>query len=969
MRGVSVTARLRTVDDHVGLLHGGHAADRAVAGSIRPGARPRLFSTDTGSNDRPAPSARDLDVTARRLLVAGALLGLLLIPRAIWLYTDWLWFVETGYDPIFVRSLLTRLALGLGSFFVVFAFLYANARIALRAFARPFLIETGTGPVLVVDRSRTLPFIMVGAGVVALLAASTVSGQWLKLLYFLHMVPFGSLDETLSRDVGFYVFRLPFLELLRGLLLVLLGLSLVAATGLHVLTGGLHVSESEGLTVSRLANRHLSFLAAGLFALGSFWSWIEIPRVMLSPSGIIHGASYVDVAARLPILYAKIVVSLIGAGLFVAQAYTARRWQIAAALGAFVVVHVGGSAYATALQQLVVTPNEQVKEAPFIARNIAATRKAYALDAVEDRELSGDALLTRDDIDRNADTIRNVRLWDHKPLLDTFGQIQEIRTYYDFVSVDNDRYVVDGEYRQIMLSARELNSESLPNRSWPNERLTFTHGYGLALGPVNQVTPEGLPVLFIKNLPLESAVDLQVTEPSIYFGELSSNHVFVKTRTKEFHYPQGDDNVYTEYTGEGGVSVAGWLRKLLYSVRLGSYNLLFSGEILPESRILFNRRISDRVRAIAPFLTYDGDPYLVISEGRLFWIQDAYTVSNHYPASTPIQGGINYIRNSAKVVIDAYHGTTTYYLADPEDPIAASLGRIFPELFRPLANMPPDLKSHLRYPEGIFSVQAAMYSTYHMTNPSVFYNKEDQWEVPTLDQGSASPSPIQPYYTMMKLPGEETTEFIQILPFTPRGKDNLAAWMVARSDSNHYGKIRVFQFPKQKLVYGPRQIMARIAQDQVISPQITLWNQQGSEVIHGTLLAIPIEESLLYIRPLYLRGTGGRIAELKRVIVAYQNQIVMEDTLDKALDRIFEPSAVVVSDQVVEGDTPDAKRAEASPTPLRTEGATEAATTRARQARSHYDQATEAQRAGDWARYGEEIEKLGELLEEMANGP
>ena len=908
-----------------------------------------------------------------RILVVLIVTFVFLVPEGVRLYTDWLWSAETGYETTFERSLLAKTLLGVGTFLGVFLALNANAQFAMAAFVRPFRFESDTGQSIVLDRPLIVPIVTSACGLGAFLAAGAGANQWLSVLYAVHAVPFGQVDATLGWDVSFYVFWLPLLEFVRSFLLGLVGLSFLFALGLHALTGSVRVHPRYGLQVERAARRHLAILLGGTFLLVAFWVWVEIPGVMLSRSGIIYGASYVDAEARLPMLYVQVGTALVGAVLAFANGYISRFWPIVTAVVLYLVVAVGGRSYAAVLQRFVVTPNEQVKEAPFIEHNVAATRKAYALDKVEERALSGDALLTRDDIVRNGDTIRNVRLWDHKPLLDTFGQIQEIRTYYDFVSVDNDRYVIDGEYRQIMLSARELNSESLPNRTWPNERLTFTHGYGLALGPVNQAAREGLPVLFVKNLPLESSVDLEVTQPSIYFGELSNNHVFVKTSTLEFHYPRGEDNEYVEYAGEGGVSVDGFLRKLLFSIRFQSYNLLFSGEILPESRILFNRRISDRVKAIAPFLTYDRDPYLVVSEGRLFWIQDAYTVSDHYPGSTPVDGRINYIRNSVKVVIDAYHGTTTYYLADPDDPIAMTLGRIFPGIFRPLAEMSPDLQLHLRYPEGIFAVQAAMYATYHMTNPAVFYNKEDQWEVPSLDDGRGAAAAIEPYYTIMKLPGEEKAEFIQILPFTPRGKDNLSAWMVARSDGEHYGKLFVFQFPKQKLVYGPRQIVARIAQDQVISPQITLWNQQGSEVINGTLLAIPIEESLLYIRPLYLRGTGGRIAELKRVIVAYQNEIVMEETLDAALDRIF--GSVAAARTVSEAlPAPDGQAlppvTAAPPDSVPTVPASVASppntTDLAVQARHHYERAMTAQRAGDWALYGEEIERLAKILEQMA---
>jgi uncharacterized membrane protein (UPF0182 family) len=607
------------------------------------------------------------------------------------------------------------------------------------------------------------------------------------------------------------------------------------------------------------------------------------------------------------------------------------------------------------LQRFFVAPNEQVRETPYIGYNIAGTRAGFALDRVVERQLSGEAQLTREDIQRNAATLDNVPLWNEQPLLDTFGQIQEIRTYYDFVSVDNDRYMIDGEYRQIMLSARELNSASLPSRTWINERLTFTHGYGLTLGPVNEVTREGLPVLFIRDLPLTSSVDLKVTQPAIYFGELSNEHVFVKTATQEFDYPKGDANVFGTYQGNGGVELGGLLRRSMLAMRFGSSDILFSPSLLPESRVLMYRRISDRVRRIAPFLTYDGDPYLAISQGRLIWIQDAYTTSTRYPYSTPVRSGLNYIRNSVKVTIDAYHGTIAFHVVDTKDPIAATLASVFPGLLRPLSAMPEDLRTRLRYPQGIFSLQTAMFATFHMTNPATFYNREDQWEIPSIEFGKEARQ-MAPYYTIMKLPGESGNEFIQMLPYTPRQKDNLAAWMVARSDGANYGQLMVFQLPKQTVIFGPRQVAARINQDQVIAPQITLWNQQGSEVIQGTLLVIPIEESLLYIRPLYLRAAGGRIPELKRVVVAYRNSIVMEETLEAALAQLFPttgPRRAAAPAGVKAGAQPVEPPAALAIDEL------------VKQAQTHYQRAMQAQREGNWALYGDEIKRLGEVLERI----
>ncbi len=509
----------------------------------------------------------------------------------------------------------------------------------------------------------------------------------------------------------------------------------------------------------------------------------------------------------------------------------------------------------------------------------------------------------------------------------------------------------------------------MPNHSFVNERLTFTHGYGLTLGPVNQVTTEGLPVLFIQNLPPVTTADLPITEPSLYFGELASDYVLVRTNTPEFHYPRGNDNVTTYYQGAAGVPVGGFFRRLLFALRFGTTDILVTGQIGRQSRIIFHRRIADRVTTLVPFLTPDKDPYPVVYGGRIYWIQDAYTTSANYPYSTPIPspGELNYIRNSVKIVIDAYNGTTTLYLAEPGDPIVQTISRIFPGLLHRLDEMPAGLRQHVRYPEDIFRIQASIYTTYHMTNPSVFYNKEDQWQVPVLDT-DRNATPMQPYYTIMKLPGEHQTEFVQILPFTPRSKDNLSAWMVARSDAAHYGHMLVFQFPKQKIVYGPRQIAGRINQDQVISPQITLWNQQGSEVKWGTLLVIPIEESLLYVRPLYLRSPEGKIPELKRVIVAYQSQIVMADTLKLALVQIFGQSiASALPQDRLQGTATSVVQAveETSTTSISNETTIAGL---AAEAQVHWDLAQKALRDGNFALYGEESKKVGELLQKMNAG-
>ena len=561
-----------------------------------------------------------------------------------------------------------------------------------------------------------------------------------------------------------------------------------------------------------------------------------------------------------------------------------------------------------------------------------------------------------------------MRLWDHQPLLDTFAQIQEIRTYYDFASVDNDRYMIDGQLRQTMLSPRELSTSSLPNRTWINERFVFTHGYGLTLGPVNETTDEGLPVLMVQDIPpISNTPSIKVTQPSIYFGELVSDHVFVRTRDKEFHYPSGDGNVETEYDGEDGVRFDSGLARLAIAIRLGTLKLLLSNDIDTDSRVLMYRNISERVRKVTPFLAFDGDPYMVVREdGTLVWICDAYTVSNRYPYAEPVPTGVNYIRNSVKVVVDAYQGTVTPYAVDDKDPILAAWRKVFPNTFRPLSEMPADLRAHLRYPEQIFAMQAEMFTTYHMAEAQLLYNREDQWEVPTIS-AQESKQKMSPYYTVMKLPGENEAEFILMLPFSPKRKDNLAAWMVARSDGEHLGELVVYTFPKDRLVFGPQQVINRINQDAEISRQISLWDQRGSQALFGTLLVVPIEESLIYVRPLYLRSEGGKIPELKRVVVAYEKQIAMEPSLREAINAIFGAAPAAASHAAAASNVQGAEHEQAVGEPPASSDAAPVATGGSVQVQAlqHFERAIAAQRAGDWAAYGRELDAVEALLRQM----
>ena len=634
---------------------------------------------------------------------------------------------------------------------------------------------------------------------------------------------------------------------------------------------------------------HLAVLGSLLFLVLAFNTFVGMHAVLTSTQGLVAGATYTDIHARLPAMKLQIALAVVAAALILANIFVRRGMLVVSGIGAYLVAAVvGGAVYPALLHKFVVAPNELVKETPYIKLNIAATRRGFGLAAVEERNISGQTGLGREDVEKNVATIRNIRLWDHRPLLDTFSQVQEIRTYYDFTTVSNDRYLINGEYRQTMLSPRELSSDSIPTKNWINETLTFTHGYGLTLGPVTQVTPEGLPVLLVKDIPpVSTAEEIKITRPEIYYGKLSSSHVIVNTKSKEFDYPAGEDNVFTEYAGAGGVKIDSLLRKLAFAAHFGSMKLLLSNDITGASRVLYHRNIAERVGRVLPFLRLDSDPHMVVTDaGRLVWMYDAYTVSDRFPYSQPVGGGVNYIRNSVKITVDAYDGSMRFYIADPADPIAKTIASVFPGVLRPIGEMPEDLRRHIRYPLDIFGVQTAVYSTYHMEDPQSFYNREDQWEIPVMGAESQREA-MEPYYTIMKLPGEKKEEFILMIPFNPKKKDNLSAWMVARSDGEDYGKMVVYRFPKDRLVYGPKQIVARINQDTEISRQVSLWDQRGSQVIQGTLLVIPIENSLIYVQPLYLRAETGKIPELKRVIVAYENKIAMEETLERALSRIF----------------------------------------------------------------------------------
>ncbi len=899
------------------------------------------------------------------LVVAIAIAFLLLIalPAFAGFFADLWWFREIGYDVVFLRTLYTRILLFFIGTVVASGVLYFNLSLAQRGVVpEPMLMQMGE-TVHRVDISGAARRVHRPVAIIlGVFFGMGTSGMWSVVLQALNRTPFGVADPVFGRDVGYYVFSLPAISAVLGVLSSLAMLSLLVTVPTYFVRRDIVIAPRR-LRIEPSAGLHLAILLAVTLVLAALRLWlVDSANLLFSTTGPLVGASYTDLHATLPAIRVSAIAALVAAVLVMVGGIRRQLgWYAFLGVGGYLAVGLVGRGIVPAvIQKFVVAPTELTREAPYLARHIAATRLAWGLDSVEVRDLHGETNLTMAKLRANAATIENVRLWDRAPLLRTFGQLQEIRTYYDFVSVDDDRYWIDGRYRQVLLSARELNAASLPTRTFINEHLTFTHGMGLTMSPVNEVTTQGLPLLFIKDLPPSATGSLRVTRPQIYFGEIAQDYVFTKTRQREFDYPSGEANEYTSYNGKGGVAVGSLARRLLFALHFGSSKILLSGDLTGESRILYNRNIVGRVRKALPFLTLDRDPYLVVAnDGTLKWIQDAYTTTSRYPYSFRAPDNTTYMRNSVKVVVDAYDGTLTAYAADPRDPLLQTWSKIFPGIFVPLDSMSADLRAHLRYPDDLFRTQASLYATFHMAEAEEIYHREDQWQIPVVDAADQAVPFMR--HIIMRLPDEPEAEFIYMAPFTPRGKDNLAAWMVARNDGANYGKLRVYRFPRQSLVFGPRQVENRINQDTEIARQVSLWDQRGSSVIRGDLLVIPIDEALLYVQPLYLQAEGGRIPELKRVLVAYENQVVMRETLDQALQALFAGGGDAPVTQVVDAVRPDAVQ------PLAPAGAASGAElqTLVGEARRHYQAAIEAQREGDWARYGEEIRRLGELLERM----
>ncbi len=903
--------------------------------------------------------------TVRRyigLVIAAVIVILVTSFRGIaTLFTDILWFRAVGYPQAFWVPIASRAALGVAIAVVFFAFFYANLRVAGRSLGRfSSLFQPPGIPVQLTEKRAGLVFLLVSV-VLAALAGLGGSSYWMVVQQFLHRAPGGVTDPLFGLDVGFYLFTLPFYRFVYSMLMTLIVLAAVSVAAIYILTRSLALRGTRVVGTS-LAKQHVAALIAFGFLLKAWGYRLATLGLVYSPRGVVFGASYTDVHAQLPALNILCVIALIAGILVLASVFVRAENLTLAAIGALVAgSFLLGSVYPAAVQKLSVEPNELSRERPYIEYNIKATRDAFGLSDVEVRpfdvrnDITFERLMTA-----HRDTVDSIRLWDWRPLIQTYKQLQEIRVYYDFNDIDIDRYTVDGKTRQVALSPRELSSAELPEqaKTWVNQHLVYTHGYGLAMNDVSEVSAEGLPRFMIKDIPPRGEPGFEVARPEVYYGERTDSYVVVGTSAREFDYPKGEANAYTHYEGHSGVPLSSFWRKAAFAASFGSLKLLMSTDMTRESRVLYIRNIHDRVRTIAPFLVYDRDPYLVLADGRLLWMWDAYTASSLYPFSQPAEEGINYIRNSVKVIVDAYNGDVTFYVPDPDEPIIRSLSGVFPGMFVPLSGMPDALRAHVRYPEDLFAIQARVLNTYHMTDPDTFYNREDFWNFPVEIYGGERQG-VQPYYVFMRAPGDERAEYLLILPFTPSGKDNMIAWLAARNDFPGYGGLVLYTFPKDRLVYGPMQVESRIDQNPSISQALTLWSQRGSRVVRGNLLVIPVENSILYVEPLYLLAERSELPELKRVIAVFGNAVAMDATLEGALAAVF-------------GVAPEAQGVPAPPEPAvpAPSGVApeeKAMTMRdlAEQAVRAYEAADRRLREGDFAGFGESLSDLGTLLRQL----
>ncbi|MFA7248216.1 MAG: UPF0182 family protein [Dehalococcoidia bacterium] len=874
-------------------------------------------------------------------LAALVLVGYLALSVLKTIYVDVLWFDSVGFSGVYRTEIVARVLLFFAGAVTTIVVLGGNVLLA-RRFSPQGLEESFIEDIDPAAIRRMVSVLLVaGALFLALIFGTVASSGWETVLTWMHAQPFSRADAQFGHDLSLYVFTLPALHLAQEWVLSLLVVSALASGGVYALSISLQRFE---LQITGRMRMHLSLLAAAIFLALAAGTLLGVYDLVGAVGGIVHGAKYTDVNARLPVRYVLVALALFAAAATAVNPFLSasgfRAPAFAIGLWAFAGI-LGGVIYPSIVQSVTVEPNERLREAPYIERNIAATRYAYGLDTAVETRFPAEQAVKQAELDANPETLDNIRLLDSIPLRDTFNQIQAIRQFYTFNDVDVTRYTVNGKTRQVMSAARELDISRAQGTNWTRDRLQLTHGYGAVISPVNEVQAEGLPTLLTYDIPPKSDV-IPITESGarIYFGEQTNQYVVVNSSEPEFDYPLGSGNASTSYGEDRGIRLDSIVRRALLAWELGDANLMISGQITRDSRLLMVRQIQQRVEKVAPFLLLDSDPYAVVIDGRLMWMQSAYSTSTAFPYSQPsgILGAVNYVRNSVQITIDAQTGDMRFYVVDPQEPVVATWSQIFPGLFQPLDAMPALVRAQMRYPLDLFKIQSQLYLRYHITDPSVFFTGEDVWNIPT-EKKDTKEQAIEPYYVTMALPeeaqapGAGKAEFILIMPFTPRNRQNTVAWLAGRSDGANFGKLRAYRFPTEDLVFGPAQIEARIDQNPGISQQITLWNQSGSSVLRGNLLMIPIGGSFLFVEPIYLQAENSRLPELVRVVVANGTQIAMERTFAEALDVVMgkRPSSLAGGAQPAPrpGGTPAATPTPGagSPTPTPPPGATPAVPT------------------------------------------
>lgn len=893
-------------------------------------------------------------------------------------WTDFLWFKEVGYTSTYIKQVFAKLYIGIPFFvaFTVFIYIYLQ-RIKSNYYKYMNILTTK-------DEEKTLNQTM---GVVSVLTAlffsfGIANSFWMQILKFINSTSFNIKDPIFAKDIGFYVFTLPLVtEIFTFLLGFIIFLMLITVVIYIVLISIRQPMDKEELgskirrlrtdnsfaslqkRVMELALDQIMLIGVVFFAIVALRSYLASFGLLYSETGAIYGAGFTDINVTLGVYRIQMVVSIVSAIALILARY--KRNKKLAAFGpiALVAVYLLGIGAEMAVQAVIVSPNELARERKYITNSLEYTKMAYGLDDIDVEEFSVDQDLTYDDLLDNQDTISNISLNDYRPTNEAYNQLQGLRNYYKFHDVDIDRYIIDGKLTQMFLSVRELDKEALDDnaKTWVNQHLKYTHGYGLTMSPVNKVTSSGQPSMVVRNVPpVSDYKELEVTVPQIYFGELTNDYVVVNTDEQEFDYPMGEELQTTKYQGTAGIKL-NFLNKVLYSIREGSFKLLVSGGVNSDSKIIINRNIMDRVNKIAPFLSYDEDPYAVVVNGKIYYIIDGYTTTKYFPYAEPFNENANYIRNSFKVIVDAYNGDVNYYIVDEKDPLVETYSKIFPKLFKPMSDMPKEFISHLRYPQTMFDIQAKMYGTYHTNQPDIFYNREDKWEIAKQNyQGKTQV--MESLYFTFELPGEGKPEFVLSIPYTPTGKQNMTAFLVARNDGDNYGKLKLYEFPKSKTIIGPEQVEARISNNDVISRDLALWDSRGSQVLRGNILTIPINSSILYIEPLYIRADSEKaIPEVRRIIASYNDKVVMEDTLEKALTSLFggpsDPNEQIES-SVSDEPTDIEQMPVDSPLPEDEAGLI-------KQANELYEQAQEALKSGSLSEYEKKINELGNILKRL----